>query len=311
MEVDPRTNALLDYTNDLHRLATKAQHSGLLEEELYRLQKDLDAIRRLATTTTTSSSSACLPRPSSPLDGSSPPATLGLLASSLATVDHHRHTNNTHHQRPSPAFGAESFFRPSSMTATAATFTNLSSPPRGDDHHSNLFVGNTSAGKTTPNISSININNKSPVGVIKRRNRGKNLPKDVKRCCTICKAEKTSQWRSGADGRPTLCNACGLRFRHSMKQHRQYLEGNKQLSVGHATSKDTHRNPERGRESFPELPELQRQELFEALRTHQEQLRQQRQLDLVDSADVIDECHSPLAEEHPSTRRSSIYSLLN
>jgi hypothetical protein len=42
----------------------------------------------------------------------------------------------------------------------------------------------------------------SPSGP-KRRNRGKNLPKDIKRACAICKAEKTSQWRSGADGRPT------------------------------------------------------------------------------------------------------------
>jgi hypothetical protein len=44
----------------------------------------------------------------------------------------------------------------------------------------------------------------------KRRNRGKNLPKDVKRACTICKAEKTSQWRSGADGRPTYVEALSL-----------------------------------------------------------------------------------------------------
>jgi len=42
-----------------------------------------------------------------------------------------------------------------------------------------------------------------PHSSFKRRNRGRNFPRDIKRECTICKTDKTSQWRSGADGRPT------------------------------------------------------------------------------------------------------------
>jgi hypothetical protein len=33
------------------------------------------------------------------------------------------------------------------------------------------------------------------------------------RTCTMCGTTKTKQWRSGSDGKPSLCNACGLRYR--------------------------------------------------------------------------------------------------
>ncbi|KAG8383907.1 hypothetical protein BUALT_Bualt04G0062900 [Buddleja alternifolia] len=34
-----------------------------------------------------------------------------------------------------------------------------------------------------------------------------------KRKCSHCESDKTPQWRKGPDGRNTLCNACGVRYR--------------------------------------------------------------------------------------------------
>jgi len=40
------------------------------------------------------------------------------------------------------------------------------------------------------------------------------------RTCTMCGTTKTKQWRSGSDGKPSLCNACGLRFRKDSLGHK-------------------------------------------------------------------------------------------
>ena len=37
------------------------------------------------------------------------------------------------------------------------------------------------------------------------------------RKCAHCGSQKTSEWRMGPEGRGTLCNACGLRYRKKLK----------------------------------------------------------------------------------------------
>jgi hypothetical protein len=41
------------------------------------------------------------------------------------------------------------------------------------------------------------------------------------RVCTHCGVVKTSEWRMGPEGRGTLCNACGLRYRKKLKAESQ------------------------------------------------------------------------------------------
>ena len=38
-------------------------------------------------------------------------------------------------------------------------------------------------------------------------------PTATRRQCRHCGTEKTPQWREGPEGRRTLCNACGVRYR--------------------------------------------------------------------------------------------------
>ncbi|KAK1300075.1 GATA transcription factor 14 [Acorus calamus] len=42
---------------------------------------------------------------------------------------------------------------------------------------------------------------------------GGSSPAAESRRCSHCKAESTPLWREGPDGKGTLCNACGLRYR--------------------------------------------------------------------------------------------------
>jgi hypothetical protein len=48
-----------------------------------------------------------------------------------------------------------------------------------------------------------------------RRRRPVPCPRNrqVQRTCSHCQSSETPQWREGPDGRRTLCNACGLRYR--------------------------------------------------------------------------------------------------
>eukprot|EP01115_Flamella_aegyptia_P002433 TRINITY_DN136489_c0_g1_i1.p1 TRINITY_DN136489_c0_g1~~TRINITY_DN136489_c0_g1_i1.p1 ORF type:complete len:68 (-),score=2.09 TRINITY_DN136489_c0_g1_i1:8-190(-) len=39
--------------------------------------------------------------------------------------------------------------------------------------------------------------------------------------CLKCNTTKTSQWRAGPDGSPSLCNACGLRYKYILKQEKK------------------------------------------------------------------------------------------
>ncbi|ELR22765.1 GATA zinc finger domain containing protein [Acanthamoeba castellanii str. Neff] len=42
------------------------------------------------------------------------------------------------------------------------------------------------------------------------------------RACANCGTSSTVQWRCGADGKPSLCNACGLRYRYNLKKKALY-----------------------------------------------------------------------------------------
>jgi hypothetical protein len=48
-----------------------------------------------------------------------------------------------------------------------------------------------------------------------RRRRPVSRPRNrqVQRTCSHCQSSETPQWREGPDGRRTLCNPCGLRYR--------------------------------------------------------------------------------------------------
>lgn len=50
------------------------------------------------------------------------------------------------------------------------------------------------------------------------------------RVCAHCGAVKTSEWRMGPEGRGTLCNACGLRYRKKLKAESQQGQGHLQTS---------------------------------------------------------------------------------
>jgi hypothetical protein len=59
--------------------------------------------------------------------------------------------------------------------------------------------------------------------------------REVQRTCSHCQSSKTPQWREGPDGRRTLCNACGLRY----KSHRLVPEYRTAESM---TPRDLHPN---------------------------------------------------------------------
>ncbi|PWZ25798.1 GATA transcription factor 11 [Zea mays] len=59
--------------------------------------------------------------------------------------------------------------------------------------------------------------------------------REVQRTCSHCQSSKTPQWREGPDGRRTLCNACGLRY----KSHRLVPEYRAAESM---TPRDLHPN---------------------------------------------------------------------
>lgn len=275
------------YTNDLCRLASKARLRGLHKDDIARLQADIEAIKHLATGTI---STSC-PPPSSPLSSFSTSASQPASPWACSTLSS---------PSPSPPASSTSGFLSSTLSALS---TNVTLPLE----HQGCAVADLHK-----------VVGEGP----KRRNRGKNLPKDIKRACAICKAEKTSQWRSGADGRPTLCNACGLRYRHSMKQHRQYL-ARQQLdsSAGPlevaSTSEAVVDSQQRGGsiggngELLARLRELQ-------ARYQDQHEQQQHHLSKVDSSDTIDGSDDVFDPASPSScsvdvmpRRSSIYSLLN
>jgi len=44
----------------------------------------------------------------------------------------------------------------------------------------------------------------------------KSRKRQVGRICTHCSTAKTTEWRMGPEGRGTLCNACGLRYRKKL-----------------------------------------------------------------------------------------------
>ncbi|ELR17741.1 uncharacterized protein ACA1_065400 [Acanthamoeba castellanii str. Neff] len=257
---------LMLYTNDLCRLASKAHAWGLRQEEVARFQSDIDAIKHLATTASTSAGST------SPFS-SSPPAT---------------------------ATAASSGFLSSTLTALS---TNASSFLGGQQHSATTDAAEADL-MVMSGVADLHKAVGSPSGP-KRRNRGKNLPKDIKRACAICKAEKTSQWRSGADGRPT------------MKQHRQYL-ASQQLSSSASSS-----SGEAVAEQPPTGASAQTTTTtaysHEVLLQHLIRLRHQQQqhLSKTDSTDSIgseDDSPSPACSSSPADampRRSSIYSLLN
>ncbi|KAL6059155.1 GATA zinc finger domain containing protein [Balamuthia mandrillaris] len=48
------------------------------------------------------------------------------------------------------------------------------------------------------------------------RGRGKTVPEG--RSCAACATKNTPEWRTGPNGKGTLCNACGLRYRKKMKK---------------------------------------------------------------------------------------------
>ncbi|KAL3838590.1 hypothetical protein ACJIZ3_023181 [Penstemon smallii] len=56
----------------------------------------------------------------------------------------------------------------------------------------------------------------SPVSVLEKRKK-KSCDTDEKtkiiKCCSHCRATRTTQWRLGPSGPKTLCNACGLRYK--------------------------------------------------------------------------------------------------
>jgi hypothetical protein len=166
-QLDNKENIML-YTNDLYRLASKARRGSLHKDDIARLQSDIDAIKQLATTGTISTSCP----PSSPLSPFSTSASQPASPKSCSTLSF---------PSSSPPGSSTSGFLSSTLSALS---TNVTLPRE----HQGCAVADL---------------HKAVGEGPKRRNRGKNLPRDIKRACAICKAEKTSQWRSGADGRPT------------------------------------------------------------------------------------------------------------
>ncbi len=153
------------YTNDLCRLASKARRGSLHKDDIARLQSDIDAIKQLATT---GAISTCCP-PSSPFSTSASQPASPRSCSTLSSPS------------SSPPGSSTSGFLSSTLSVLSTNVTLTR------EHQGCAVADLHKAAGEGP----------------KRRNRGKNLPRDIKRACAICKAEKTSQWRSGADGRPT------------------------------------------------------------------------------------------------------------
>lgn len=180
---------LLGAAFDVSLLAMKAnKHGSLSGEDLVLLNHHTDAIRQLSVTYLRSSST-----PSSP---SSPPTVVDVPE-----------------QQPysSPSF---LFSSASSSTSSATNFESLGAPLvrlQGEQLLASAHARDAFMGQCAPAIR-------------KRRNRGPSLPRGVRRACAVCSATETVQWRGGADGRATLCNACGLRFRHTMRKHRETRE---------------------------------------------------------------------------------------
>jgi hypothetical protein len=181
---------LMLYTNDLCRLASKAHAWGLRQEEVARFQSDIDAIKLLATTATASY----------PIDATSPSRS-SFSSSTMSSPPSSPRAGSTSPYSSSPpatATSASSGFLSSTLTALS---TNATTFLGGQQH-----TATTDAAEADLMVMSGVADLHKAVGSAsgpKRRNRGKNLPRDIKRACAICKAEKTSQWRSGADGRPT------------------------------------------------------------------------------------------------------------
>merc|ERR1711879_957152 len=66
------------------------------------------------------------------------------------------------------------------------------------------------------------------MGTKKKRNvlPRQKLPGTAKLCsvgrkCKVCKVSSTSQWRKGPDGKTSLCNACGLRYKWILEKEKK------------------------------------------------------------------------------------------
>jgi hypothetical protein len=68
----------------------------------------------------------------------------------------------------------------------------------------------------------LNVNTKKSNTFQKKRGR-KLLPIPVEGCLH-CSAKTTPEWRSGPSGKRTLCNACGLNYRHKLKKQKHEKE---------------------------------------------------------------------------------------
>jgi hypothetical protein len=115
-----------------------------------------------------------------------------------------------------------------------------SMPPRALHPNAGLVGASSGPSRCPSSLSTTTLRwsvlSGSTGGAVRRRRpvpRPRN--REVQRTCSHCQSSKTPQWREGPDGRRTLCNACGLRY----KSHRLVPEYRAAESM---TPRDLHPN---------------------------------------------------------------------
>jgi hypothetical protein len=94
-------------------------------------------------------------------------------------------------------------------------------PPRALHPNAGLVGASSGPSRCPSSLSTTTLRWSVPSGstggaVRRRRPVPRPRNREVQRTCSHCQSSKTPPWREGPDGRRTLCNACGLRY----KSHR-------------------------------------------------------------------------------------------